>query len=200
MPKWIALLAVLTAAPYWESTEVKDWNEEQLIDFFNNSPWAQPAEAVASTGSKDGLSTFLATSVPMQLAELEMRRRRIRKVAGVDVVADPAWEEFREFLERDRGKYIVLAVAIPANATLEATGMAMMENQSIMKIGKQKVKMSGYFPPSPTDGYTRMIFPRGNAADAKEIVFELYVPGTGMPNRMAIYSRKAMNYRGRLEM
>ena len=78
--------------------------------------------------------------------------------------------------------------------------MAMMENQSIMKIGKQKVKMSGYFPPSPTDGYTRMIFPKGNAADAKEIVFELYIPGTGMPNRMAIYSRKGMIYRGRLEM
>ena len=185
MPKWIALLAVLAAAPYWESTEVKDWNEEQLIDFFNNSPWAQPAEAVASTGSKDGISTFLATSVPMQLAELEMRRRRIRKVAGVDVVADPAWEEFREFL---------------TTATFEATGMAMMENQSIMRIGKQKVKMSGYFPPSPTDGYTRLIFPKGNAGDAKEIVFELYVPGTSMPNRMAIYSRRAINYRGRLEM
>ena len=200
MPKLIALLALLTAVPYWEAAEVKDWSEEQLIDFFAGSPWVQPAEAIANTGGRDGVTTFLATAKPVQLAELEMRRRRMQKVAGVNVIADPAWDEFREFLERDAGKYIVLAVAIPTNATLEAAEMSMMENQSVMKIGKQKVKMSGYFPPSPTDGYTRLIFPKGGAGEAKEIIFELFIPGTGMPNRMAIYSRKGMSYRGRLEM
>ncbi len=200
MAKWIAILTLLTAVPYWESAEAQDWSEEQLIDFFNSSPWCQPADAIASTGGKDGVTTFLATAKPVQLAELELRRRRIRKIAGADVVLDPAWQEYREFLERDDGKYIVLAVAIPTGATQEAAGMAMMENQSVMKLGKQKVRMSGYFPPSPTDGYTRMIFPKSGAADVKEIVFELYIPGTSMPNRLAIYSRKEMSHRGRLEM
>jgi hypothetical protein len=196
MAKWFALLGLLAAAPYWESADVKDWSEEQLIDFFANSPWAQPAESSA----QNGVMTFLATAQPVQLAEKEMRRRRIKKIAGVDVVADPAWEEFQEFLERDAAKYIVLAVAIPVEATQDASEMALMENQSVMKIGKQKIKMSGYFPPSPTDSMTRLIYPRAGTEGAKEIVFELFLPGTGTPYRLAIYSKKGMNYRGKLAM
>ena len=66
MPKLIALLALLTAVPYWEAAEVKDWSEEQLIDFFAGSPWVQPAEAIANTGGRDGVTTFLATAKPVR--------------------------------------------------------------------------------------------------------------------------------------
>lgn len=200
MAKWILTMALLTVTPYWELTDVKQWSEEQLIDFFGNSPWSQPAEGVTGRGGNDGVLTFLATAKPVQLAEQEQRRRRIKKIAGVDAVQDPSWEEFQEFLERDAAKYIVLAVAIPTEATRDGSEMSLMENQSILKIGKQKIKMSGYFPPSPTDPFTRLIFPRSGTDTAKELVFELFLPGTGAPYRQVFYQRKAMTYRGRLEM
>ena len=196
MTKWFALLTLLTATPFWDGLDVKEWSEEQLIDFFGNSPWSQPAEST----SGNGVLTFLATAKPVQLAEVEKRRRQMKKVAGVDVIQDPAWDEFLEFLERDTSKYIVLAVAIPTEATREASEMSLMENQSFMKLGKQKIKMSGYFPPSPTDPYTRLIFPRAGADKVKELSFELFLPGTGTPYRQVFYPVKAMNYRGRLEM
>ncbi|WP_031498455.1 hypothetical protein [Bryobacter aggregatus] len=200
MTKLIALLVLLVAAPFWETAPVTDWDEQQLLDFFANSPWAQPAESTGAAGVRDGVTTFLATALPVQLAEKEMRRRRIKKVAGVETIVDPAWDEYQEFLERDAGKYIVLAVAVPTSSTQAANDMALMENQSFLRVGKQKIKMSGYFPPSPTDPYTRFIFPKGAAAEAKELTFELFIPGTGTPYRMAVYPRKGMTYRGRLEM
>ena len=123
-----------------------------------------------------------------------------KRLPALKFVQDPSWEEFQEFLERDAAKYIVLAVAIPTGATREASEMSLMENQSILKIGKQKIRMSGYFPPSPTDPYTRLIFPRSGADATKELVFELFLPGTGAPYRQVFYQRKAMTYRGRLEM
>jgi hypothetical protein len=196
MTKWFALLTLLTATPFWDTLDVKQWSEEQLIDFFGNSPWSQPAEST----SGNGVLTFLATAKPVQMAEVEKRRRQMKKIAGVDAIQDPAWDEFLEFLERDSSKYIVLAVAIPAEATREASEMSLMENQSFMKLGKQKIKMSGYFPPSPTDPYTRLIFPRAGADKVKELNFELFLPGTGTPYRQVFYPLKEMNYRGRLEM
>ena len=196
MVKCLAILALLSVTPFWETADVKQWSEQQLLDFFGASPWAQPAES--SPGN--GVLTFLATAKPVQIAELEKRRRTIKKVAGVDTVQDPAWDEFQEFLARDAAKYIVLAVAIPIPATQESSEMALMENESVMKIGKQKIKMSGYFPPSSTDPYTRLIFPRAGADTAKELLFELFIPGTGTPYRTVFYKRKDLTYRGKLEM
>lgn len=197
MTKWLALLSLLTAQPFWDTTDVDKWSEEQLIEFFENSPWAQPAES-SNTGT--GVVTFIATAKPVQLAERELRRRRTKKLPGGDAPADPAWDEFQEFLERDSAKYLVLAVSIPAQATLEASEMAIMESQSVIRVGKQKIQMSGYFPPSPTDGFTRLIFPKAGLENAKEIRFELFLPGTGTPYRQVFYQRKSMTYRGKPEM
>ncbi len=196
MAKWLALLLLAAATPFWESAEPKDWSEEQLIEFFADSPWAQPAES-ASGG---GVVTFLATATPVQAAELELRRRRTKKIPGMEAPVDPAWEEFREFLERDANKYIVLAIAIPAGATQDASEMSLMENQSLLRLGKRKIKMSGYFPPSASDPYTRLIYPRAGTDDAKELVFELFIPGTGAPYRHVVYPRKNLNYRGQPAM
>lgn len=197
MAKWLALLTLLTVTPFWESTDVKDWSEEQLLDFFGNSPWALPAQ---SSSASNGVLTFLATAKPVQLAELENRRRHTKKIPGTEPTPDPAWEEFQEFLARDASKYIVLAVAIPIGATQDAAEMAHMENDSVLRLGKRKIKMSGYFPPSPSDPYTRLIFPREGADSAKELLFELFIPGTGAPYRQVFYTVKKLSYRGKLEM
>lgn len=196
MAIWLGLLMLLSAAPFWESAPPQDWTEEQIIGFFGNSPWCQPAEA--SQGP--GVTTFLATAKPVQDAERELRRRRLKKLPTGDFPQDPAWDEYQEFLSRDAAKYIVLAVMIPASATQDASEMALMENSSVLKLGKQKIKMSGYFPPSPTDPYTRLIFPRVGADSAKELLFDLFIPGTGTPYRSVYYPRKNLTYRGNLEM
>ena len=194
------MMMLLTVTPYWESTDVKQWSEEQMIDFFGNSPWSQPAEGAGDRGRNDGVLTFLATAKPVQLAEQERRRRHSKKIDGFEIGQDPSWVEFQEFLERDAEKYIVLAVAIPAEVMQQASEMSLMESQSILKIGRQKIKMSGYFPASSTDPYTRLIFPRSGSDTSKELVFELFLPGTGAPYRQVFYQRKMMSYRGRLEM
>ena len=197
MAPWLAILTLLTVTPFWESSEARDWSEEQLLDFFGNSPWALPAQ---SSNASDGVLTFLATAKPVQLAEIEQRRRRIKKLPGMDPVADPAWDEYQEFLARDGARYIVLAVAIPIHATMDAAEMANMENESVLRLGKRKIRMSGYFPPSPTDPYTRLIFPREDAATVKELLFELFIPGAGAPYRHVFYTTKKLSYRGKLEM
>lgn len=195
MWKIAALLFCYAAAPFWDSKAPADWNEEEMLEFMGNSPWAQPAESVGAQRG-GGVQTFLATAQPMRAAEIEYRRRRLPK----GTPNDPAWEEFQEFLARDSTKYIVLAVSIPIAASQDAQEMATMENDSYLRLGKQKVKMSGYFPPSPTDPWTRLIFPRKELKAIKEMDFQVYIPGTGTSYRQVFYRLKDMTYRGQLEM
>lgn len=195
-----AILAVawlLAADPYWVSKECAQWSEEELELFLNDSPWARAAEAVAMRGARGRSSqTFLASAEPMRAAELEWRRRRLPKDVREN---DGAWQEYQEFLGKDGGKFLVLAVVIPKAATMDAGEMAEMENQSKLRIGRKKVKMSGYFPASESDPFTRLLFAREGSEEAKELVFELYVPGDGGGNfREAIYVRKEMQWKGRV--
>ncbi len=164
--------------------------------FLSDSPWARPAEAVGMRGAKGNASrTFLATAEPMRLAESEWRRRRIPKDLREN---DGAWQEYQEFLGKDAARFVVLAVAIPKQAAMDAKEMAEMENQSVMRLGKRKVKMSGYFPASESDPFTRLIFSRVGVDGAKEIVFELYVPGdVGGNFREAVYVAKEMQWKGK---
>lgn len=193
----LVLAWLLAADPYWVTKECSQWSEEELELFLADSPWARQAEAVAMRGAKGTASrTFLATAAPMRLAEQEWRKRRIPKDLREN---DGAWQEYQEFLEKDAGKFLILAVAIPKQATMDAKEMAEMENQSTLRLGKKKVKMSGYFPASESDPFTRLIFARAGVEGAKELVFELYVPGDGGGNfREAIYVPKEMGWKGTL--
>lgn len=187
----------MAADPYWVTKDCSQWSEEELELFLSDSPWARQAEAVAMRGAKGTSSrTFLATAAPMRLAEQEWRKRRIPKDLREN---DGAWQEYQEFLEKDATKFLVLAVAIPKQAAMDAKEMAEMENQSTMRVGKKKVKMSGYFPASESDPFTRLIFARASVEGAKELVFELYVPGDGGGNfRESIYVTKEMQWKGTL--
>jgi len=195
----LALAWLMAADPYWATKDCAQWSEEELELFLNDSPWARPAEAVAMRGARGTSSrTYLATADPMRVAEQEWRKRRIPKGLREN---DGAWQEYEEFLAKDAGKFIVLAVAIPKQAAMDAKEMAEMENQSTLRIGKKKLKMSGYFPASESDPFTRLIFARAGAEGAKELVFELYVPGDGGGNfREAIYVSKEMLWKGKLAL
>lgn len=189
----VLLLMLLAATPFWESRTPQEWTEEQVLEFFSVSPWARQAESMSSGAGAATVATILATAKPMQEAEVEVRKRRFKKSQQI---ADPAWDEYQEFLERDMSKFIVLAVQVPAEATRDAEEMARLENESVLRIGKTKHKIAGYFPPSPTDPWTRLIFSRKITEGAKELSFELYVPGTGAPYRQVVYPVKQCVYRG----
>ncbi|MGH9659708.1 MAG: hypothetical protein ACRD96_14260, partial [Bryobacteraceae bacterium] len=75
-----------------------------------------------------------------------------------------------------------------------------MREESVMKVGRKRHKMTGYFPPTPSDPYLRLVFPRAAPASEKTIVFELYLPGQGNPFRQAEYLLKEMTVGGRLEL
>ncbi|MDL5049781.1 hypothetical protein QQ054_27585 [Oscillatoria amoena NRMC-F 0135] len=191
-------MALLAADPFWLPKPIQQWDEEELEQFFTDSPWARPAEAVAMRGNtRVSTRTFLASAAPMRLAEEEWRRRRLPKEQRE---SDDAWQEWREFIEKDSARYIVLAVAIPLSHASDAREMAEMENQSVMRFGRKKVKMSGYFPATERDPYTRLLFPREGTESAKDIVFELYIPGEGGNFREAIYLAKELTWKGRKEI
>ncbi len=195
MKAWL-LLCLLAAVPYWENKEVPQWDEEELESFLGDSPWARPAEAVGMRGrGASSTRTFLATATPVRLAEREWRQRRIPRETRE---ADEAWREWEEFLAKDGEKVVVLAVAIPPQFAADAKEMAEMENQSVLRAGKRKWKLSGYFPATASDPFTRLIFPRP-PGEFKEMVFELYAPGdVGGNFREAIYVAKEMSWKGRL--
>ena len=184
----IALWLALLAPPFWETKPPEQWSEEQLQRLLTDSPWSQGAE-------KTGKVAFLATAQPMRDAERELARRHNAKGA------DTADSEFVEFLSKDRGKSIVLAVAYPDQRPLaDAAEAKKMEEESILRIGRKKYHMTGHFPPTPSDPYLRMVFPRELGRTDKSLVFELYLPGTGSGYGMAEFRLKELVYRGNAEM
>jgi hypothetical protein len=71
-----------------------------------------------------------------------------------------------------------------------------MEKESVLRIGRRKYRMTGHFPPAPTDPYLRLVFPREVDPQDKSLRFELYLPGVPSPYRWAEFRLREMRYRG----
>jgi hypothetical protein len=74
-----------------------------------------------------------------------------------------------------------------------------MQDESIMKVGRKKYQMVGHFPPTPSDKFLRLVYPRVVTAADKSVIFELYLPGNG-PYHEAEFRVRDMLYKGKLEM
>ena len=178
MRQAIALWLALAAPPFWETKSAREWTDAQVKQLLTDSPWAQAVEK--------GVSVYLATAHPMREAEQEWMRRH--KVEAAD---------YAEFLEQDHGKSIVLAVAyLDPRALANAAEAGRMEEESILKIGKKKVKPTGHFPPTPGDPYLRLVYPREDLTGAKSLAFELYLPGVGLSYHMVEFRMKDLLYKG----
>ena len=191
------LLCALLAAPFWESKAPHDWTDAELSEALHSSPWAQPATAEGIL-RPPGVQTYLSSAVPMEEAEAEVRRRdQIRNHSTCPVETD----EYREYLKSQKEKPIVLTIYFPdPNALADGVESKRMEEESIMKIGRKKYKMTGHFPPAPDDPYLRLVFPRAIGPKDKTVQFDLYLPGVGDPFRTVEYPIKDMVYRGKLEI
>ena len=169
-------LVLLAATPFWQEQPVAEWNDIQLAQFLNDSPWAHPA---TTTGKVQGppLQTYLASGHLAEQAVTERARRVAlrRKQTPEDALA----EEYHAWFEDNRGSQVILAIRVgtPTGFSEEAEIRRMQDN-SAMRSGKVKVKMSSYFPPTANDPYVRMAFPREIiTAGEKFLNFELYLPG-----------------------
>ncbi len=183
MPLVCALLAFL-AAPFWESKPPSDWTEVQIEQLTHDSPWAQMADPAPA------VQVYLATAHPLQEAEAELARRRGR----------PLNDEYLDYLKQQGGGKLIVAIAYKDLTKLaDAEEAHHMEEESFMKVGRQKYKMDGHFPPVPSDPFLRLIYPRAVTERDKTIVFELYLPGYG-PYHEAQFRVRDMLYKGKLEM
>jgi len=176
----LALLAV----PFWEAKGPTEWTETEIERLMHDSPWAQmsdPAPAV---------QVYLATARPLQEAEAELARRRNK----------PLNDEYLEFVRQEGSKNLVVAISFKKLTALQDGQEAQhMEEESIMKVGRQKYKMSGHFPPTPTDPFLRLVYPRVVGEHDKTVTFELYLPGYG-PYHEAEFRVRDLQYKGKLEM
>lgn len=188
-----ALLPLLffLAQPFWESKPPEQWTDFQIDQMRTNSPWAQPAGRVAP------VTVFLATALPIEHAEAELRLR-IRKHAGRLPEPDP---DYVDYLRDHREDSLVLAVNYPPMLTFGKPGEdKRMEEETVMIVGKKEYHVIGHFPPTPSDPVLRLILPRVVKAGEKTVVFRLYLPGINFPEREAVFQVKDLVYQGKLEM
>jgi len=166
-----------------------------------DSPWAQMAQGPGKQSAAPVL-VFFATAAPMQIAEQESdRRARLKRPKARQTEPDPLVEEYRAWLEENRAAQIVVAILIPNTAAFsDQREVRKMEEESVLQIGRKKLKMTGHFPPSAGDPYLRLAFPRQVQLSDKSILLDLYLPGIPSPYRQAQFTVKDMVVNGKLEL
>ncbi len=183
-------LLILLAPPFWEARPPSAWTDEEIRQLLTDSPWAQEATAAHGDG---GVPVYLATARPVQEAEAGLIRRNHAPSPGEDTVS----EEYRKFLRDNQGSVIVLAVRLPGGRALtEEAEIRRMEKESVLRIGRRKYRLTGHFPPAPTDPCLRLVFPREVDPQDQALRFELYLPGLPSPYRWAEFRLREMRYRG----
>jgi hypothetical protein len=180
----VCVLLALLAAPFWETKAPQDWTDVQIEQLLHDSPWAEMAEPAPA------VQVYLATARPLREAEAQWARRR----------GKPLNDEYVEFLAREGANKLVVAIAYKDVTALEdGEEEQRMEEESIMRVGRQKYKMEGHFPPVPSDPFLRLVYPRVATDRDKTITFELYLPGYG-PYHDAEFRVRDLMYKGKLEM
>lgn len=193
----LLVLTLLAAAPFWETKPPEQWTGEELAEILHNSPWVKMSALQTMVGNVPGVRVYLATARPMREAEDEAKRRR-EKQRPSEIPED---DDYLEFLRENPGKYIVLAVALPdPNALADAKESERMEEECLLRIGRHKYKIAGHFPPTPSDPFLRLIFPRAVGPEDKSLRFELYLPSAPAPYRSVEFSIRDLAYKGSPEM
>lgn len=200
----IALLSALLlfVDPFWTKPPA-EWTQAELETLLTDSPWAQiaggPDGAISGLPGAPGVQVYLATAGPIQLAEKERDRRlELRRRPGS---AAPENSEYRLWMEDNRATQIVLAVRIQNNkGFLDESEVRKMEQETVMRAGKKKIKLTGSFPPSASDPYVRLAFPRQVELSDKSVTFELYLPGVPSPYRSVEFKLKDLVVNGKLEL
>jgi hypothetical protein len=184
------LLAVLffLGSPFWEAKPPERWSDREIDAVRHDSPWAQ------SVGPEPRVLVYLATAGPIEDAELEARLRAKNPLGEPD-------PDYLDYLRENGDKQFVLAIP---EVTLTGLGKPgeerLMEEQTVMAIGRKSYKIVGHFPPTESDPVLRLVFPREAQPTDKSVIFHLYLPGIPFPNRETEFRVKDLMYHGKLAM
>jgi hypothetical protein len=195
-------LLFMLAPPFWEAKPPAEWTTQELAELLGDSPWAQIVGSQAIAVPAPAVQMYLATAAPMQAAEQEAARRaKLQRPPGTERPESALAAEYRNWLEDNRGTQIVLAIRMDSNRGFaDEQEVRRMEDESVMRVGRRKIKMTGHFPPYPGDPYLRLAFPRQVELSDKTVSFDLYLPGVPGPYRGAEFKLKDMVVRGKLEL
>ena len=184
----LLLFQQLAQAPFWETKTPAKWTNAEIEVLMTQSPWGGPT----ASGT---VIAFLASARPLREAEEQLfLRAEIKGEARSDE------DDYRTYISQNPGKHIVLAVRMaPNNALSDAKETRTMEKECFLRVGKQKVKAVGHFPPTPSDPYLRLLFPRASLAGLKVLSFGLYLPGATRPYHDVELPVKDLTFRGQLE-
>lgn len=107
------------------------------------------SEAVAVPGP--AVQMYLAAAAPMQSAEQEgARRAQLQRKPGTQPPENPLAAEYRNWMEGRCGTHVVLAIRMDSNRGFaDEQEVRRREDESVMRAGRRKIKMSGHFPPTP---------------------------------------------------
>jgi hypothetical protein len=191
---WLAAAATL---PFWDAKPPADWTDDEVQEMLTRSPWVQ--QAVAADSSPRGVAVYLATARPIRAAEAE-REKRAREKGEQPAEGADEDTEYADFLREHEGNVIVLSVAVPNPSALDdVTEAKMVEELCVLRVGRNKYKMVGHFPPSASDPRLRLVFPRSVRQADKSFGFDLYVPGAQEPLRFVQFRVADLTYKGKPE-
>ena len=178
---WMLLL-LLTATPFWQEKAPAEWNDIQIAQFLNDSPWAHPAKADGKVVGSP-VPAYIASSQFVEQVEKERNRRAAlrRKQTTEGALA----EEYGFWFEDNRKDQVILTVRVGNSiAFSDEREIRRMQESSALHSGNVRAKMSSYFPPSASDPYLHMAFPRSIIKPAeKYLSFAIYLPGIASPFR-----------------
>ncbi len=201
---WLAAWLFL-AQSFWQTKPASAWTDLELARFLVDSPWAQMAVASGPASSAPFVQVYLLTAEPIANAVAERNRRAaLRRPVDPKLASGPLREEFAAWLADNRARHVIVAARIgDSSAFSRESETRRIEQESVMEVGRAHVKVSGYFPPSASDPYLYLAFPRDElpapAATAKTITFQLYFPGVSAPFRSLEFKIKDMLVDGKLE-
>ncbi|MCU0245253.1 MAG: hypothetical protein MUC42_01690 [Bryobacter sp.] len=186
----LPLLLLLAADPFWASKAPPAWTPDEMVRFFAESPWTAPAEPLTPVPgqARGGVIAYLAGAKIVREAEEENLRRVLKEQQYQ--ASREARAEFDEYLASEGAKVIVLAVPVDPRGFEDPAETQRMTEETVLKAGRRKLKLSGHFPPTPSDPVVRFIFPREIPSGARALEFEVYLPGVPGPYRRAEFPLK----------
>jgi len=185
-----------------------EWTDIELSQMLADSPWAQmagqPGKAQVGKNAGQGqlVQVYLVTAAPITKAVAERDRRiELRRPGTAKALADdPLSEERSAWLADNREGHIIIAARVGDNNDAFSSGQEThrMEQDTAMNLGRLRVKVSAYFPPTRTDPHLYLAFPREPVTVAdKTVTFELYLPGVPGPYRTITFKVKDMLVEGK---
>src|SRR6185437_4833232 len=105
----LAALFFFAAPQFWDAKPPRQWTDMELARLLHDSPWAQMAPPPPKNSGSPAEQIYIATAQPIREAEVELARRRAIRLhtgEGFD-------REYRDFLEENGRKRIILATYVP---------------------------------------------------------------------------------------